>query len=674
MNARILLLILASVATVGVAYGQPQPANGSGTELPRPRYGLLLGAGGNLHSADFKALPGIPNCCGGFESGFGIGPTAGLLYELSLSPTFSLSLRGAYTAQNALLSRDEETFVEMNGEAVPVTIEHTIDAALGSVGIEPVVGYRLNDRMSILGGARIGFNIAKEFTQQEKLGENVTRGTFENGKRVRQEFSGEIPGASAVQGALLAGVGYELPLNTSGTFMAAPELLFSFGLTPIADGLTWSSHAIRAGVALKYSPLPAVAEPEPVVVAAAPPPPPPKPLLTAAIGAVGIAADNSEEQVVRLRVEEFVATEIRPLLNYIFFDEGANTIPLRYARIPAGGTGSFNLESFYGKGTLAVYRDILNIIGKRLADNPNVRIRLVGTGADEGGGTEGARARAEAVRDYLRDVWGIAERRIRVESRTVPEKPSNTAYADGVAENRRVEIYPDAPMILSPVTTSDTTRTATPPTIQFRTSVRSEAGVAEWRITARQEARTLHRIRGEGPVPEKVEWPLATQQSTIPNAPGIILYSLEVNDKAGQRFESPVGSMPVEQLTVRKKRSERIADTEVERYSLIVFDYDKADLTDEHRQVIRTIREKISPESLIRIRGFADRTGDAAHNQELSLQRARAVAKALGVPEERIDVAAAAELLYNNDLPEGRFYSRTVTIEIETPVVEGDAG
>ena len=193
MNTRILLLILASVATVGVAYGQPQPANGSGTELPRPRYGLLLGAGGNLHSADFKALPGIPNCCGGFESGFGIGPTAGLLYELSLSPTFSLSLRGAYTAQNALLSRDEETFVEMNGEAVPVTIEHTIDAALGSVGIEPVVGYRLNDRMSILGGARIGFNIAKEFTQQEKLGENVTRGTFENGKRVRQELSGEIP-------------------------------------------------------------------------------------------------------------------------------------------------------------------------------------------------------------------------------------------------------------------------------------------------------------------------------------------------------------------------------------------------------------------------------------------------------------------------------------------------
>lgn len=672
-------LMIIGVIAGGSLAAQPQGASENTPDAEatvRPRYGVTGGLNMNFHSADFTALPGVPNCCDGFKSGFGLAPAVGVLYELPLSAQLLLGVRAGYSSQSALLSRDEPTTVEMNGEAVPMTIVHTIDASLGAVGIEPMVGYRLGDRFSLMGGFRAAFNLTKEYQQQEKLSDDNLRGTFENGRRIRHESSGEIPGASAMQAALLVGGSYELPLNSSGTLLAAPEILFAFGLTPVADGLTWSTHALRAGIALKYSPLPQVEPPPPPVVAPPPPPPPPeKPVLAATITAVGVAADGTEEESAKLRVEEFVATEVRPLLNYVFFGENSDALASRYARIDPASTKDFSIRSLYGKGTLPVYSQLLNIIGQRMAANPNARLRLVGTNSGtEEGGLELSRHRAESVRDYLRDVWGISESRFRIEARNQPEKPSNPTYAEGVEENRRVEIYSDTPDVFATVKTSDTLRQATPPTIRFRTTVESEAGIRSWRITALQDGRVLKEIAAEGPPPASIDWNLSREQTSVPNAPGVLLYSLKLHDAADQTYESQAGKLPVEQITVRKKRNERIADMDVERFSLIVFDYDKADLTDEHRKLVRDIRDRIQPESHVRVRGFADKTGDAAHNQQLALQRARNVAKALGLSEDRVEVSGESELLYDNDLPEGRFYSRTVTVEIETPVVEGDAG
>jgi outer membrane protein OmpA-like peptidoglycan-associated protein len=669
--------MIGAMAFGSVEAQQPSPENAPDVGATvRPRYGVVGGVNMNVHTADFTALPGVPNCCDGFKSGFGFAPSAGVLYEMPLSTQLLLGVRAGYSSQSALLSRDESTTVEMDGDAVPMTIEHTIDASLGSIGIEPMIGYRLGERFSLMGGFRAAFNMTKEYQQQEKIGDDTPRGTFENGRRIRHESSGEIPGASSMQAALLLGGSYELPLNASGTMLAAPEILFSYGLTPVADGLSWNTHAVRAGIALKYSPLPTVEPPPaPVVVPPPPPPPPEKPVLAATIDAVGVSADGTEEKSAKLRVEEFVSTEVRPLLNYIFFGENSDALPQRYARIDPSATKDFTIMSLYGKGTLPVYSQLLNIIGQRMAASPNARLRLVGTNSgSEDGGLDLSRRRAESVRNYLRDVWGISENRFRIETRNQPEKPSNPAYAEGVEENRRVEIYADAPEVLATVKTSDTLRQATPPTIRFRTTVESEAGVRSWRITARQDDRLLKEVAAEGPPPPSLDWNLSRDQSSVPSAPGVISYSLTLHDAAGQTFESQTGRLPVEQITVRRKRNERIADMDVERFSLIVFDYDKAELTDEHRKLVREIRDRIHPDSHVRVSGFADKTGDAAHNQQLALQRARNVAKALGVPEDRIEVSGENELLYDNDIPEGRFYSRTVTVEIETPVVEGDAG
>ena len=49
------------------------------------RYGVFGGYSINFHTADFRALPGVPNCCPKFENGTGGGFAIGALYEFSIS-------------------------------------------------------------------------------------------------------------------------------------------------------------------------------------------------------------------------------------------------------------------------------------------------------------------------------------------------------------------------------------------------------------------------------------------------------------------------------------------------------------------------------------------------------------------------------------------------------------
>lgn len=670
------LLMLALLAPASI-FGQNVPSENSGQEA-RTRFGGYGHVNLNLHSAGFSALPGVPNCCPEYESGFGIGPTLGLLFETPLSSQLMLSLRGGYSVAGATLARDEETTVEQDGEAVPMTIEHTLESSLANIGLEPLIGLRLGNGLMLMGGTRVGYGLGADYAQMEKISDETLRGTFENGQRSRHESEGEIPGASAIQASLLAGASYEMPLNPEGTLLAVPELFFSYGITPVSGDVTWNAHALRGGIAVKYSPRkhpgpPPMPPADPVV----PTPPVAVPVLAARVSASGVDADGTEHPTVRLQVEEFIATESYPLLNYIFFDENSSELSERYVRLNASETGSFSPTELQGVGALRVYRQLLNLVGVRMRNDPSARLRLVGTNADmgeESRNTDLSRARAENVREYLRDVWGIAEGRMQIEERNLPASPSNTGTGDGQSENRRVELQLISGNVLAPVVIEDTLRRATPPVVRFRPEVTSEAGVASWEITAMQDERTLKRLSGIGDVPERIDWAVDAESETMPHAPGRMFYSLSVIDETGQAKETVAEAIDVEQITVRKKRNDRTADVEIKRYSLILFGYDESRLSAEHGTVLRQIGEEISPDARVIVRGYADRTGDDARNRALSRERAETVARALGLEGARVEVRGELEPLYDNDIPEGRFYSRTVTIEVRTPMVDGDSG
>ena len=80
------------------------------------------------------------------------------------------------------------------------------------------------------------------------------------------------------------------------------------------------------------------------------------------------------------------------------------------------------------------------------------------------------------------------------------------------------------------------------------------------------------------------------------------------------------------------------------------------------------IKRKIAPNSVVRVIGHTDRIGLPYYNLALSKRRAEFAAQVLNVTPQEIIGKGESGLVYDNSYPEGRYYSRTVTVEIETPV------
>jgi outer membrane protein OmpA-like peptidoglycan-associated protein len=146
----------------------------------------------------------------------------------------------------------------------------------------------------------------------------------------------------------------------------------------------------------------------------------------------------------------------------------------------------------------------------------------------------------------------------------------------------------------------------------------------------------------------------------------------EVWDSAGHHAHAS-SSLPLDVTRIATDRqSER-----VERFSLILFGFDESRVEKRNEREIRKAAEMIPkiPVERILIQGFTDETGDIAHNDALSQERAEGVRKRLeemlaqenaAMPgDSHTEGRGSRDLLYDNRLPEGRFFSRTVNIIIQ---------
>jgi outer membrane protein OmpA-like peptidoglycan-associated protein len=119
---------------------------------------------------------------------------------------------------------------------------------------------------------------------------------------------------------------------------------------------------------------------------------------------------------------------------------------------------------------------------------------------------------------------------------------------------------------------------------------------------------------------------------------------------------------------------------DIYRYTLVQFPVDSPELGAANERIIREyICDVIRNRAAVDLTGYTDVVGLEYRNRELSLLRAETVAKAIrrNVPRSRyesITVRGVGEEapLYANDLPEGRFYNRTVLVTITTPREESE--
>jgi outer membrane protein OmpA-like peptidoglycan-associated protein len=693
----------------------------------RTRWGVYGQYALNRHLLSFKDLPGVPTCCPQpFSDALSNGFAAGLLYDIpfgsgGVGKVLGVSLRASYTAYPLQLSQDENLPLGIFGGVLNERpSQHRIASPLGNVGIEPMLTIKpfsglnkTDDGFTILLGARAAYVLQRsitygEYAPDETVFLNPTTGKFD--LRVRNEFAGDIPQANTLAFSVMGGIAWEIPLNAKRTVYITPEIFYSFPITPVvANGSwtgSWSVHQIRAGLALKFAPErrvidttttpPALTDEPPVTQPPSgtkqtddrektPPQriPPPKSEpkeLTSTITAVGVERDGKELANVTFRVEEFLSTNLRPLLPYIFFETGSDNLPDRYERLANKDTTGFRVDNLHNYEMLETYHQILNIVGKRMRAHPAAKLTITGcndnVNTTERGNAQLSYRRAKAVRDYLTNIWGLDTARMPIQTRNLPASPtvSNTRLYESEVqqENRRVEFAADTWEILEPIKTADTVRTVSPPIIRFRPRTTLPAGttIAGWTLTAGQNGQTLKEFAGTGAIPPILDWNITENQATVPRAPVPLDYTLTVIDNNGNRLESR-GAAPVEQLTIQRKRRERIKDREIDRYSLILFDFDKSDLTPQHRRVASFIKGQITPDATVRISGYTDYTNPLDYSLRLSKARARETASTLElINKAEVRGLGKTVLLYDTDLPEGRFYCRTVTIIAETPVRE----
>lgn len=377
-----------------------------------------------------------------------------------------------------------------------------------------------------------------------------------------------------------------------------------------------------------------------------------------------------------LTIEEVKTIDASPMLGHIYFATGSSEISPQYVRFSVPGeTAGFDEQKF--TTTLEKYYQDLNIVGKRLVDNSGATITLIGCNDNAGkekGNKKLSTRRAEAVRDYLQSVWGIASERIAIQARNLPARPSSIRLKEGQAENRRVEIISADAAILAPIRSTYLSTRIDTPNLTLRPDVVAPYGIANWKITAVNDSTTLDEQVGKGAPARETVIQLGSRDLKTLASGGDIKVKMELKDGKGQNMVLAPEPVKVKFIQTSQLLAEKKDQRVQEKYALILFDFDKDTIEAQNQEIVNRIVDRIKtlPSATVEIVGHTDNIGKEAYNLKLSERRALAVYKLLTAAygesaAERIRHSGVGPNtpLFDNQSPEGRSFNRTVTITLE---------
>lgn len=654
MIRHILLLFLVSTTGLFAQFGID-------TNYSRWRVGTMVNFGYSMHTADFGALPGVPNCCPQFTGGTSTSMSHITQIQYRHSQDWTFGIRGGLFEQPVIMNARQRSLASVSGQLRDVEIDYQIDATISTIAIQPFLSFHLTDPFQIKAGLWSGILATKQFSQKEELVQPET-GTFENNRRIRFEQIGDIQQTSSLMLGSVVGISYDLPLNSTKTLLLVPEISYQYNLTNFIQTNTWRASTIWGGISALYNfrsdpYIPPPPAPPPAVVYVKPNPEPPKTTIKLlALESLDPSKEPKEIKVIPITQE--VTKTILPLLPYIFFDGNTDQIPNRYVES----------SHTFKNSSLDAYERIFPLLADRLANNPSSTITLKGCeNQSEFSQFKGslAKKRASAVKEVLVSKYGVSANRITIVENSVATKKSNENSNEGLAENSRVEIYSSSPIVLAPIEIADTVSKSTFSGFQVSPSIVSEDSDISWDVTTGTSNKQLTNSKGSMPV-APVTIPLSKDAIEELSKSSSFKITVKGEDSYNQSFESTL-EVPVEKTFVLRQNQETMTTTNVtkEVYNLLLFDYNSSQLTEEQKKSLTIIRDRILPTSKVVIKGYTDISGTEEVNKTLSLNRAKTVASILGVSNRaEIQGVGSSEQLFPNDIPEGRFYSRTVVVEI----------
>lgn len=669
-------------------------------------------------SARFTGLPGVPSCCPEYSPLSASGFDVGVFGEIPMLSALSVGARlGLSSFSMNFAQRQNVLLANPANIALPLSVPllYSLATSFSVLSIEPYLVYRPIAMLSVHAGVGFSTFLSGTYRQSERL--DTTGLTFSTLRTERNVLSGAMSNFAPILPSVRLGASYEIPLSEKGQWLIAPEASIALSLGNVVNGLqganaSWTMSSARVGVSVRYSPertTPLSAEemrilqerenqlyekriaeckaitPVPQVVSLA------KQFnISAKITDVrGIKTDGSVVENPTINIEEFLASRSRYVLNNIFFGLASADISPRYERIRAEESAGFRFENFAEAGVLQIYYHVLNIVGKRLTQNPKADITLIGhaDGLTEKNEKRLAQSRAEKIKEYLVSTWGIAENRIKIQT-ALSRTPTGI---DGdelleAEEQRRVEIQSNNRMILEELRFDYFVRVIEPPKVRITFDISSNAGIGEWSVEAKQHEasgtalrtateryKRLFAKRGTSSDEKILEWEIAKSEN-LPQSREPIEVELRAASSTDANapvvFNTTVRTIPVTLVSVADKERQRVADKRTDSYTLFSFAYGtnapisgNADV----QRVVAAIKQTLKPGAQVTVSGYTDTRGNEITNGILAQQRANAVAGLIAFPNMIINSFGATKI-NDNALPEGRFYNRFVQVDVQTPL------
>jgi outer membrane protein OmpA-like peptidoglycan-associated protein len=309
---------------------------------------------------------------------------------------------------------------------------------------------------------------------------------------------------------------------------------------------------------------------------------------------------------------------------------------------------------------MSLYHNALNILGSRMAHSAAGRIRLVGAAPSR----ERALEMARTVRNYLSETFGIDSDRIAIEGAIRPPHASGTRATPKEdlplveEENLRVEVIAEGDELVKPVALR--TLEPVPYDNDVIITAKSAIPVEDWIVT----------VTGEGY--SHTYGPFYYPVQRLPGA------AILGDRTSGVYTASVVFRTNDHERITREARFElkrrELPPLKADRFS-ILFEFDESKTVAMYEQFLRTqVAPQIPNGASVFVHGHTDLIGEAGYNIELSARRAELTERILedelrklgrsvvfdsyGFGEDEIHTP------FINELPEARYYNRTVMIEI----------
>ncbi len=669
--------------------------------------GIGLQGGLGLHSTNGSLRCLGDPACPTYENGSG--GIFGIMGNVEWMPT-DWGMRGslgfAFNSATMSVTDSRARVKDANGIIVPLIREHAMSASLPMINLDFGLQKSFGDTR-VFFGPNIGFLLSPSWKSISTIlaPNNVT---YKGGSSDTTFIDESIPNVNSMQFGFGFGIGHHIPLMND--MVLVPELSTNIPFSQILAGPAWKQMSIMLGISLRWG-MGAVKEEvlrraeiidtievevderigsiiiegqkkstreveefethiiitetierTDTLKVGLPPKQSPKPIISAFS-----AQDDQSEMIESIQVEGQLVTEAFPILPMVFFSESDANIHPRYKQLTSiENFSSDKLEPLVSEQ----HKDILNIIGERLQKHSQSTITLRGFSdpVTEKSDCDLAKQRVETIQSYLTSVWNIDKTRIilDVDRRScAPENPTMSRNAQGYEENRRIEISSDDKEILAPVIRSRYVELTEYSPKEYHVNTQETIGedLTSWSLSEKLGDSTLKMKQGDQ-LPFWIQMSIAkedarlVQQSESKN----VAISLFIKDRDGEQGNTQI-EIPIQRDTTNYA---------IQRLSLMHFPVQQSTLDKQGKNAIDAFVKNLEDNATISIIGYSDNLGNTQSNLELSKERAETVYKYIRsikpksnfIKVDGVGSTALPPGIRSHELPESRFLSRTVQIEI----------